>query len=135
MEPTVAACAKMSAHPLEFLGPRPDDSKTIVLSVFARLASARDLGFGQQQLESPLQRAQIVRHVVEFSDHLGIAEIACSRIARCDGTDMPCPARQRLGAHHYRDRIEAFGRLASRNALVIGYERQSNVSRSPSPAR
>jgi hypothetical protein len=37
------------------------------------------------------QRTQIIRHIAEFPDHRGVAEIAGGRVARaakCDCTDM-----------------------------------------------
>jgi hypothetical protein len=71
------------------------------------------------------QRAQIVRYVAKFPDHFGIAEIARSRItraAKCDRTNVAFLARKRLGAHHDRDRIEAFGWLTSGHAVVTGAE-------------
>jgi hypothetical protein len=40
------------------------------------------------------QRAQIIRHVAEFPDHLGIAEITRSgitRAAECDRPNMTLP--------------------------------------------
>ena len=38
-------------------------------------------------------------------------------------------ARQRFRAHDHRDRIEAFGWLASRNAVIGGDKRQRDVVR------
>jgi hypothetical protein len=56
----------------------------------------------------PSQRTQIVRHVAEFPDHLGVAEIARGRITRaaeCDRANVAIIARKRLSAHHDRDRL------------------------------
>jgi hypothetical protein len=71
-----------------------------------------------------LQRTQVIRHVAEFSDHRGVAKFARGRVtsaAECDGADVAFFARQRLGAHHNRNRIEeAFGRLAGSYAVMGG---------------
>jgi hypothetical protein len=40
------------------------------------------------------QRTQIIRHIAELPDHLGVAEIARGRITRaaeCDGTKVAFP--------------------------------------------
>jgi hypothetical protein len=50
-----------------------------------------------------------------------VAEIAGRRItsvAKCDRADVTFLAPQRFGAHHDRDRIEAFNRLAPRMTVI-----------------
>ena len=72
------------------------------------------------------QRTQVVRHVAELLDHLGVAEIAggwITRSAKRDRANVPLFARQRLSAHHGCIGIEAFRRLPSRHAVVTGDER------------
>jgi hypothetical protein len=68
----------------------------------------------------------IIRHRAELLDDLRITEVAgggISRPAAGDGSDMSRLARQGFCAHDHRDRIEAFGRLISRHAIVGGDDR------------
>jgi hypothetical protein len=67
------------------------------------------------------QRTQVIWHIAELPDHLGIAEIAGGKItgaAERDGADVAFLARQRLRAHHDRNGIEALRRLAGSNAVA-----------------
>jgi hypothetical protein len=71
------------------------------------------------------QRAQIIWHVAELSQHGRIAEIAGSRITSAterDRANVIFLARQRFGTHYRSVGIEALGRLASRNAVIGGDE-------------
>src|SRR4051812_9938402 len=79
-----------------------------------------------------LQRTQIIRHVTKLLDHLGIAEIARSRVTSArerDRANMTFLARQRFCSHHNSDRVEAFDRFTGRNAIIGSDERQSDVVR------
>src|SRR4030088_1251912 len=54
---------------------------------------------------SASQRTEIVRHIAELLDHLGIAKIPGGRVARAakrDRADMAFFARKRLSAHYKR---------------------------------
>jgi hypothetical protein len=80
----------------------------------------------------PSQRAQIIRHVAELSNHLGITEFADGGItsaAECDCTDMPFFTGKRFGPHYSRVGIKAFDRLARCNAIISSDERQRHVIR------
>jgi hypothetical protein len=78
------------------------------------------------------QIAQVLGHVAELPDQLGVAEVAGGGIpgtAEGDRTDMAGLARQRLGAHDGGVGAEALSGLAGRDAIVGRDERQTtNIS-------
>jgi hypothetical protein len=74
-----------------------------------------------------LQRAQIVRHVAEFSDDCGIAKISGGGIARAAESDrayVAFLAREHVRAHHRCIRTETFDWLAGRDTIVCSDEGQ-----------
>jgi hypothetical protein len=81
-----------------------------------------------------LQRTQIIRHIAELPDHLGITEIAGSRVTRaaeCDRADMTFLSRQRLSAHYSRVGVDALGRFIGAKIrevdTIFGFEKEADA--------
>ena len=77
-----------------------------------------------------LQRTQIIRHVTEFFQHVGIAEIARGRVAgpaECNSPLVSLLPRQGFCSGHDRQQVQTFRCFASRDAVSSGDEAQRNV--------
>src|ERR1700730_8073833 len=80
-------------------------------------------------LQARSQRAQIIRHIAELSDHLGVAEIAGGRItgaAECDCTCMTQYFARAFRTPYRCCGAWALDRFTNNNAAVSNIERQGN---------